>query len=218
MYKSVFISDTHLGTKGCNAAALLSFLKQLQTEQLFLVGDIIDGWALRRRTYWPKEHSKIVREIIKISERVNVIYVPGNHDDFVRPFLMKSFDFGNFKIHKEYDYKTIDGRTILVTHGDKYDIWMKVPTKVINFLGHFTDWIPESEKKDQTIKRYVRSSRTEKVLRGYVQIRKKYDGVICGHTHEPKIDGIYMNTGDWKKNCSYIVETKLGEFKLKWIV
>jgi len=213
-YRSIFISDTHLGTRGCQTDALESFLSKNKADNLFLVGDIIDGWALRRRSFWPKEHSAIVRKIIKISESSKVVYLTGNHDDFVRPFIRNAFNFGTFEIHNEYTYHAIDGRKILVLHGDKYDIWMRVPRPVINFFAHFTDWIPQSKANNQKLKRYVRANATEKLLRKRLKIGT-YDAVICGHTHNPKITEAYMNTGDWVKHCTAIVEHYDGTWELK---
>ena len=212
-YKSIFISDTHLGTRGCQADALSSFLSKNKSENLFLVGDIIDGWALRRESYWPKSHSSIVRKIIKISEKLKVIYLTGNHDDFVRPFIRRAFNFGNFEIHNEYTYHAIDGRKILVIHGDKYDFWKIVPRRVINFFAHFNDWIPESKINKQKLKRYVRTTGVENMLRRRIKIGT-YDAVICGHTHYPKITKAFMNTGDWVKHCTAIVENFDGTWEL----
>lgn len=212
-YKSIFISDTHLGTRECQADALGSFLSQNKSENLFLVGDIIDGWALRRKSYWPKSHSSIIRKIIKISETSKVIYLTGNHDDFVRPFIRRAFNFGNFEIHNEYTYRALDGRKILVIHGDKYDFWKIVPRWVINFFAHFNDWIPKSKANKQKLKRYVRTTGVENILRRRIKIGT-YDAVICGHTHHPKITETYINTGDWTKNCTAIVENLDGTWEL----
>lgn len=212
-YKSIFISDTHLGTRRCKTSALEFFLSNNKADNLFLVGDIIDGWALRRKSYWPKEHSSIIRKIIKISETTKVIYLPGNHDDFVRPFIRRAFNFGNFEIHNEYTYHSIDGRKILVLHGDRYDFWMRVPRPIINFFARFTDWIPESRANKQKLRRYVRASSTENLLCRRSKIGK-YDAIICGHTHSPKITEAFMNTGDWVKHCTAIVEHHDGTWEL----
>lgn len=212
-YKSIFISDLHLGTKNCKVNEIHSFLSNNKSDNLFLVGDIIDGWALRRKQYWPKEHSAIIRKMIKISETTKVVYLPGNHDDFVRPFIRNAFNFGNFEIHNEYTYNSVDGRKILVLHGDKYDYWMRVPRPIINFFAHFTDWMVESKANKQKLKRYVRANATENMLRRRLKIGT-YDAVICGHTHNPKVTEAYMNTGDWVKHCTAIVEHYDGTWEL----
>lgn len=217
-YKSIFVSDLHLGTKSAKSKKFLKFLETNSCDNLFLVGDIIDGWALQRRHYWTDKQTEVVRKILKISLSSNVYYLPGNHDDFVRPFFKYSFNFGSCIIQNEFIYTAIDGRKILVIHGDHFDIWMKFPKKLINFLariGDFLplDWLSRARETNQSPYRYLRTSGTEKTLLKYIQI-KKYDAVICGHTHIPKFTVRYMNTGDWVEHCTAIVETINGEWSL----
>jgi len=212
-YQSVFISDLHLGTKKSKSKELLEFLDSFTCENLFLVGDIIDGWALQRRHFWANSQTEVLRKILKISEKSKVIYIPGNHDEFVRPFFKYNFHFGNTQITDHYLYKALDGRTIYVVHGDKWDFLMHIPKKVINFFAHFTDWAEKAKEQEISTARYVRKSRTELALRKYISF-KKYDAVICGHTHIPKIENPYMNTGDWVQHCTAIVEHTDGTFEL----
>jgi UDP-2,3-diacylglucosamine pyrophosphatase LpxH len=120
-YNSVFISDLHLGSKHCQSDKLLEFIKTLETNNLFLVGDIIDGWRLSKKWYWPKEHSKIIKEILK--KDIPVTYIPGNHDEFLRSF--GKFEAGNIKLLNQCSYTAINGEKYLVTHGDIFDYLMR---------------------------------------------------------------------------------------------
>jgi len=112
--KSIFISDIHLGTKSCKAKRLRDFLSSIECENLYLVGDIIDGWALQRKHYWTKTQTEVIRKILKLSEKTNVVYIPGNHDEFIRPFFKFDFQIGDIKIFDSVDYDAIDGRRIYV--------------------------------------------------------------------------------------------------------
>lgn len=214
-YRAVFISDTHLGTSRCKDKELLAFLKSFKTERLYLVGDIIDGWALERKHYWNTTQTEILRRILKISETTEVVYIPGNHDKFIRPFFKYNFSFGNFIIEDYVLHKALDGRTVYVTHGDKHDYLMHIPKPVINFFARFTDFEVFAEKRQQTKKRYLRTTATESAVKRYCRL-KGYDTALTGHTHYPKIEDNFMNDGDWVKHCTYIVETKTGEWELKY--
>jgi len=197
VYKAVFISDVHLGTKQCKAKALLEFLQGLECTHLFLVGDIIDGWALRRRHYWPKSHTEVIRRILKLSEKCNVIYLPGNHDEFVRPFLKEDMKIGNIEIVDSYVYNNV-----YICHGDKFDLTMKIPRPVINFFAHLSDGGSLTEQMYKLMG-------TQKIITKWAKT-KGYESVLTGHTHSPKIVEGYMNCGDWCDNCSYIVHTEEG--------
>jgi len=197
VYKAVFISDVHLGTKQCKAKALLEFLQGLECTHLFLVGDIIDGWALRRRHYWPKSHTEVIRRILKLSEKCNVIYLPGNHDEFVRPFLKEDMKIGNIEIVDSYVYNNV-----YICHGDKFDLTMKIPRPVINFFAHLSDGGSLTEQMYKLMG-------TQKIITKWAKT-KGYESVLTGHTHSPKIVEGYMNCGDWCENCSYIVHTEEG--------
>lgn len=209
-YKSVFLSDIHLGTKGCKAKKLLEFLHSFEAEHLFLVGDIIDGWALRRRHYWPKSHTEVIRRILKLSERMKVIYLPGNHDEFVRPFLKEEMKLANVEICDSYVYEGI-----YVTHGDSFDLTMRIPTPVINFFAGVWDWVPHSDSQSSFTDVMYKWMGTERTIVKWVE-RKGYKGCLTGHTHSPKIKGPYMNCGDWVSNCSYIAHTENSTWELKY--
>lgn len=211
-YKSVFISDVHLGTKQCKAKKLLTFLNDndIKYDYLFLVGDIIDGWALRRRHYWPKSHTEVLRRILKLSERCKVIYVPGNHDEFVRPFLKEDMQIGSINIVDSYEYEGV-----YVTHGDRFDWTMRIPTPLLNFLAHIWDYIPHSDSQSSFTDIMYKWMGTERNIVRWVQ-RKGYKSCLTGHTHSPKIRDSYMNCGDWVSNCSYIVHHENDTWELKF--
>jgi UDP-2,3-diacylglucosamine pyrophosphatase LpxH len=217
-YKSIFISDLHLGTRHAKSKKLLSFLDSNTCDNLFLVGDIIDGWALQRKQYWTDKQTQVIRKILEMSMTSKVYYAPGNHDDFVRPFFKYNFSFGSCTIANKHVYHAVDGRRILVTHGDQFDMWMRFPKKLINSLARIGDlipikWIERAEALNQTAYRYLRVTGTEKMLSKYGKLNG-YDAVICGHTHIPKMTDYYMNTGDWVEHCTVLVETIEGKWEL----
>ena len=204
--KSIFISDIHLGTKSCKAKRLHDFLSNIECENLFLVGDIIDGWALRRKHYWTKSQTEVIRKILKLSEKINVYYIVGNHDEFIRPFFKYDFQIGDIKILDSMDYDAVDGRRIFVTHGDKFDITMKIPRQIINFFGHFYDG-----SMTDKIYKYLGQ---KKLLEKYIK-SKGYDCSISGHTHDPVIEDTYMNCGDWTSLCTALIEHNDGSWELQ---
>jgi UDP-2,3-diacylglucosamine pyrophosphatase LpxH len=199
--KAIFLSDVHLGTKQCKAKELLDFLSTVKCDYLFLVGDIIDGWALRRKHYWPKSHTEVLRRILKLSERCKVIYLPGNHDEFVRPFLKEDMKLGNVEIVDSYVFENV-----YVCHGDKFDLTMKIPRQVINFFAHLSDGGSLTDKMYKLLG-------TQKVITKWAK-NKGYDSVLTGHTHSPKIVDGYMNCGDWCENCTYITYTEESKWTL----
>lgn len=204
-YKSVFISDLHLGDKRCKSKEVIAFLKQLKCDNLFLVGDIIDGWTLVKRKEWTEEHSQIIRKILKLSYTTRVYYIVGNHDDFIKPFLKNNFSFGNISFYRKYEYSTIKGN-ILAIHGDQYDPYMWIPSWIWNLFPK-TKLLISYSQKVCTIEFWIRKL-----------VLRNYSGVVCGHSHEPKIEDKYMNCGDWVSSCTYIVEHYDGTFELKnWV-
>lgn len=243
MYRTVFISDLHLGSKHCRAKELIKFLKTVRCENLYLVGDIIDGWRLQKKWYWPKEHTDVLRQIVKMSNRgINVVYIPGNHDEFLRSFIGKSSKFGNIKIQQRAIYTSLSGQKLLVIHGDLFDYLMK--TRFGRSIMALGDWAYDviawiNIKYNQwrslrglsyfSIAKYLKSkAKTASNFVGTFEDemvkyckKKKYDGIICGHIHTPRIsvidDVLYMNDGDWVENCSALVETPDGEWELIYI-
>ncbi len=236
-YKSVFISDLHLGSKHCNAEKLLKFLDGLETEKLYLVGDIIDGWRLQKKWYWPNKHNKILQKLIKIAKKSEVIYITGNHDEFLR--TIPDINIGKVTVYNRFDHIGVDGKRYLVTHGDMFDHLMRTRTGrfvmhlgdvaydgliylnlLVNFLRKIFNRPPWSLAKFLKNKAKVAASYIgdfEQEMSMYCK-KKGYDGVICGHIHHATIknfDGVvYMNDGDWCESCTALVETKAGTFEI----
>ena len=214
-FKSVFISDVHLGTKGCKAKKLHEFLGSFDAENLFLVGDIIDGWALQRRHYWTKKQTEVIRRVLKMSEKMNVVFIAGNHDEFIRPFFKYDFQFGRIEIADNFIYTGVDNRTYYVTHGDYFDLTMKIPRWVFSTVGHIMDRLPYVDHNTSFTDKMFDIFGTEKVIRKYIS-KKEYDCAITGHTHNPMIKEDYMNCGDWVTNCTALVEHYDGTWELKY--
>ena len=214
--QALFISDVHLGSKGSNAEQVLDLLKQYQPEYLFLVGDIIDGWLLKRRFRWPQSHTNVLRKIMSYSKNgTKVIYIPGNHDEFLREY--GEFSFGNIEIHNEYVWNNT-----FITHGDLYDGVVKLKwLGILGSIGYDMAISIDRKLKKLGMKRSLSKFLKDKVKEAVKFITqfeveltrqaKKHHctSVICGHIHHPEdrdIDGIrYLNCGDWIENNSYII-------------
>ncbi|MEN9474760.1 MAG: hypothetical protein RIS48_1480 [Pseudomonadota bacterium] len=234
--RSIFISDLHLGTQGCQAKALLSFLKSNPSDHLYLVGDIIDGWQLRRRWYWPQEHNDVVQKILRrVRKGCRVIFVPGNHDEFVRHFV--DHHFGGVEVVTEAIHTTADGKRLWVVHGDLYDGVIQYA----KWLAHLGDTLYEFTLR---LNRHLNSLRARLGLpywslsqylkhrvKGAVnfissfesavaaEARKRgLDGVVCGHIHRAEmriIDGtLYCNDGDWVESLTALVEHQDGRLEI----
>ena len=236
-YKSVFISDLHLGSKHCNADKLLKFLDGLETEKLYLVGDIVDGWRLQKKWYWPNKHNKIVQKLIKIAKRSEVIYITGNHDEFLR--TIPDINIGEVTVYNRFDHIGVDGKRYLVTHGDMFDHLMRTRggrfvmhlgdiaydgllylNRLVNVLRKIFNRPPWSLAKFLKNKAKVAASYIgdfEQEMSTYCK-KKGYNGVICGHIHHATIKNfdevVYMNDGDWCESCTALVETKAGNFEI----
>lgn len=236
-YKSVFISDLHLGSKHCNSERLLKFLDNLSTEKLYLVGDIIDGWRLQKKWYWPKAHNKIVKKLIKISKNTEIIYITGNHDEFLR--TIPSVKIGNVEVKNRSVHLGIDGKKYLVVHGDMFDNLMRTKSgrfimnfgdvaydgliyanKAVNSLRNLIGKPPWSlakylKRKAKTAANYIGDFEIQMV--DYCK-KKGYDGIICGHIHHASIEEydkiVYMNDGDWCESCTALVETQNGNWEI----
>lgn len=237
-YKSIFISDIHLGAVGCKAEQLSKFLKDNQCENLFLVGDIIDGWKLSRGWNWPQEHSDVVRRILTKAKRgTHITYIIGNHDEFLRSWLSLNLNLGNITITNEIVYNDVKDRDWLITHGDLFDQvtrhWRFVSVlgdRAYNMLLSLNGWLHFIRGKlglgYWSLSKYIKH-RTKEALNFIYKFEehlsnhaKKHNmhGVICGHIHTPTIkiinDIVYINDGDWVETCSAVVETIDGEFQL----
>lgn len=226
--RTVWISDVHLGTPGCQAHALLDFLKRVECDTLYLVGDIIDGWQLRRSWYWPQTHNDVVQKLLRKARKgTRVIYVPGNHDEFARKFLEHSF--GGIEVAEEWIHTTADGRQLWVTHGDLYDGVIQC-ARWLALLGdslyeftlklnrHLNSWRARAGLPYWSLSKYLKLKVKRAV--SYVgdyeaalarEARKRgVDGLVCGHIHHAEmreLDGIlYCNDGDWVESLTALVE------------
>lgn len=238
-YRSIFISDTHLGSKDSKAELLNNFLKNNKCETLYLIGDIIDGWKFQQnKAKWKQSHTNVITTILKKAKRgTRVFYIAGNHDEFLRPMLPYGVSFGKVEICNSVDHYGVDGKTYLVVHGDMfdgitrlapwlgflgdraYDFVLNVNTKynwIRRRLG-FGYWSLSKWLKHRVKKAVDFVFQFEKNVVNYAK-RKGYDGVICGHIHTAEIreiDGIiYMNDGDWVESCTALVEHHNGRWEI----
>lgn len=234
--RSVFLSDVHLGSKDCRAQELLDFLGGIETDHLFLVGDIVDFWSLRRQFYWPQEHNEVLRTVLAMAkEGTNVVYVPGNHDEDLREFC--GSQFGNLAIRRKYVHSTADGREFLVLHGDEFDTAVKCSRWLAKFGALAYELMMRINRGVNVCRRVFGMGHWS--LATYVKLRlgnalryveafevaaaraarsRNLSGVICGHIHRAgvrEIDGVlYCNDGDWVESCTALVESHGGQLSL----
>ncbi len=241
-YRSVFISDVHLGTRGCRSDFLADFLRQVSCEKLFLVGDIIDGWRLRKSWYWDAGCDEVLRLILKQARAgTDVTYIPGNHDEMFRAWMPLGLEIAGIKLRKEASHTTADGRRLLVLHGDEFDSVVRY-AKFLALLGDWaynaaiacntyfnairrrlgypywslSQWLKRQVKEAvKAIDRFETAVATEAKRRGF-------DGVVCGHIHYAEmreVNGVlYINDGDWVESCTALVEHHDGRLELvDWV-
>lgn len=227
MNKTIFISDVHLGSRGSNPKELYKLLNKEQPKEIFIVGDFIDGWLLKKRFYWTKDSTDVIRKILAYSNKgTQVVYITGNHDDFLRSY--SPIDLGNIKIVDECEWNNY-----LITHGDLYD--GVVQLKWLGIIGSYGYEL--ALMIDRTLKRFGYKKSFSKLVKDRVKSAVKFitdferqlayqahsrglKGVICGHIHKPENKNIkikdelihYLNCGDWIENNSYIVYN--GKFKV----
>jgi UDP-2,3-diacylglucosamine pyrophosphatase LpxH len=236
-YRTIFISDTHLGFRGAQAKALLSFLKSVECETLYLVGDIIDLWAMKKKIWWNDDCSGVISRILKMSQKgTKIIYIPGNHDDTVRQFLPLSF--AGITVVDEAVHITVNNKQYAVIHGDRYDSvvgkmkWLaKLGSTAYDMLMTINGWLHSIRVKlgYQTywsLAGYLKHKAKQAVnfMDDYELALAKHaqhegcSGVICGHIHKAKISTIdsihYINCGDWVESLTAIVETESGDFNI----
>jgi UDP-2,3-diacylglucosamine pyrophosphatase LpxH len=235
-FRTIWISDTHLGTAGCQAGRLLDFLRRTESSHLYLVGDIIDGWQLRRRWYWHQSHNDVVQKILRKARKgTEVIYIPGNHDEAVRHFL--GVAFGGIAIRDEAVHTTARGLRLLVTHGDLFDGVVQY-ARWLAYLGdrlytlslHLNRWLNAARARlglrywslAQFLKHKVKNAvgyivAFEEALAAEARARQ-FDGVVCGHIHQAEIRDIggilYCNDGDWVESLTALVETAEGDLSI----
>ena len=235
-YRTLFISDVHLGSKGCQARLLLDFLKHNRADTIYLVGDIIDGWRLKKNWYWPQEHNDVVQKILRTCRKgTKVVYLPGNHDEFLRNYL--GMQFGDVEVEDQIIHETADKRRFLVIHGDQFDVvvrhhkWLAVLgdgayvfaikantilNKIRRKLG-LSYWSLSAWAKMKVKSAVNFVGEFEKALCVEAE-RNNVDGVICGHIHHAVIHsdyGIeYVNTGDWVESCTAVGELEDGTLEI----
>jgi UDP-2,3-diacylglucosamine pyrophosphatase LpxH len=238
-FRSIFISDVHLGSKGCKALHLLDFLKNNTCDTLYLVGDIIDGWKIQQNRWsWDQNHTNVVRKILSYAKKgTKVIYIAGNHDEFLRTFMPYDFSLGNIEIANQYEHVGFDQKRYLVVHGDMFDgINRIVPW--VSFLGDkaydfilsintkfnwfrrkfgFGYWSLSSYLKHKVKQAVAFMYQFDHNLATYCK-KRGFDGVICGHIHRAEIKEIegvtYMNDGDWVESLTALVEHTDGQWQI----
>jgi len=236
MWRSLWISDVHLGTKDCKAELLNNFLKHHRADQLYLVGDIIDGWSMRNGVYWQRSYTRVIRRLLKLSKQgVHIHYITGNHDEFLRKYANNQLD--NIRLVNRCVHTTKTGKRLLIIHGDQFDgvaratRWLKyIGDKgydVLMFLNRgYNRWRQKSGLGYWSLASFLKS----RIKRAQIYIddyekgvayaaqKQGFDGVICGHIHHPAnkiINGIeYYNTGDWVESCTALAEDHQGEIHL----
>lgn len=235
-YRSIFISDLHLGSRGCKADCLLDFLHHVESDHLYLVGDIVDGWRLKKNWFWPDQHNEILHKLLDRARRgTRVVYLPGNHDEALRRWLGRTY--AGVRILQDVIHETADGRRFLVTHGDlfdsvvsemrwlarlgsvAYDLALMLNTAVNRVrrrlgLGY---WPISAFLKEQVKAAVKFVDDYERSLAAEAR-RRRVCGVVCGHVHKPemrRIEGVlYLNDGDWVESCSALVEHADGRMEI----
>ena len=235
-YKTVFISDIHLGTKMSQADELLNFMKTFECDKIYLVGDIVDCWAMSKKTIWSQYHNDVVQKLLKRARKgTEIIYIPGNHDEVMRGYCDN--EFGHIIIAQEAIHIGVNGKLYLVTHGDQFDIVMRNA----KWLAHLGSWAYDVSismsimlnkvrslfgMSQWSLSAYLKNTVKESVnfIGDYEETLTKYvknkglNGIICGHIHHANIrdiDGVtYMNCGDWVESCTALVENHDGTFEI----
>ncbi|HLQ94318.1 MAG TPA: UDP-2,3-diacylglucosamine diphosphatase [Xanthobacteraceae bacterium] len=238
--RTIFLSDIHLGARGCQADKLLDFLRQYDADVIYLVGDIIDGWQLKSGWYWPQSHNDVVQKLLRKSRKgARIVYVPGNHDEFLRDFY--GTHFGGIDVVEDIVHRTADGRHYLIIHGDLFDVvirharWVALLGDKAYDIAIFLNTHFNSIRRliglpywslSQWLKLKVKNAvnfigEYERALAAEAR-RRNVDGVICGHIHHATIRSesglIYVNCGDWVESCTAVVEHFDGRLEvIEWI-
>ncbi len=235
-YRTVWISDVHLGFPSCNADYLLDFLHSVRCDYLYLVGDIVDVWYMKKRVFWPQSHNNVIRTLLGMAKHgTRIIYVPGNHDELFRDY--DGMVFGNISIQSQALHVTADGRRLLILHGDEFDTVVKF-SRTLALLGtKMYDWLLQLngivnrvraafgfrywslsaflKNKVKNAVHYISSFETAVAAEASA---RKVDGLVCGHIHKAEISEIagvlYCNTGDWVESCTALVEHHDGSLNL----
>jgi len=239
-FRTLFISDIHLGTRGCQAGMLLDFLRDYDADTIYLVGDIVDAWQLKSSWYWPQSHNDVVQKLLRKARKgTRLIYIPGNHDEFLRDF--PGNHFGGIEVVEQTIHTAADGKRYLVMHGDAFDVVIR-HAKWLAFLGDyayvaalglntvlnavrrrlgFTYWSLSAWAKLKVKNAVSFIGQFEETL-AHEAKRQECDGVICGHIHhaaQRDLDGVvYLNTGDWVESCTAIAEHFDGRMEVLRLV
>ncbi len=237
-YRAIFVSDVHLGTRGARAGFLADFLRRSSCDQLFLVGDIVDCWRLRKSWYWDADHDEVLRLILKKARSgTEVTYIPGNHDEMFRDWLSMGLEIAGVKLRREAEHITADGKRLLVMHGDEFDSVVRY-AKFLALLGDsaytgalvanryfnairrrlgYPYWSLSAWLKRQ-VKEAVKAIDRFEVALATEARRRGFDGVVCGHIHHAEmreVNGVrYYNDGDWVESCTALVEHEDGRLEL----
>jgi UDP-2,3-diacylglucosamine pyrophosphatase LpxH len=234
--RTLFLSDIHLGTRGCQAERLLEFLRYYDADTIFLVGDIVDGWALKSTWYWPQAHNDVVQKLLRKARKgARMIYIPGNHDEFLREYY--GSHFGGIEVVEDAIHVTAGGRRYLVIHGDLFDvvirharwlallgdkaydfaIWLNTRFNAIRRAFGFTYWSLSRWAKLK-VKNAVNFIGAFELALASEARRRHAEGVICGHIHHPVIRSLeglnYVNCGDWVESCTAVVEQFDGRLEI----
>ncbi len=235
-YRSIFLSDVHLGTRGCNAALLLDFLKHTESEYLYLVGDIVDGWSLKRGWYWPQAHNDVVQKLLRKARKgTTVLYIPGNHDEGMKDYV--GLQFGGVSVVEDAIHVTADGRKLLVTHGDQFDAVVKYAKWLAHLGDHAYTALLTANTWFNAIRRrlgfeyWSLSAYLKLKVKNAVEYigeyeatlaeearRREVDGIVCGHIHSAQLRDmggiLYCNDGDWVESCTALVEHEDGALEI----
>lgn len=239
-YRAVFISDVHLGSASSRADDAAEFLKHVECETLYLVGDIIDMWRLRSRWHWPESHNRFVKRVLKMAKRgTRVVFIPGNHDERAREFAEMGLNFGGVELAREAVHQTIDGRRLLVLHGDEVDVVVR-HARLVSMVGGaaydhlvvLNRWTNRARRLlglrpwslSQAVKLRVKKAcrhiaRFEQTLMAEAA-RRGLDGVVCGHIHKAEARRceatglLYFNCGDWVEGGTALVEHDDGTLRV----
>ena len=239
-YKTLFVSDIHLGTRACQAEALLDFLKNNEAETLYLVGDVLDFWRIKRGAVWLQSHNDVLQKLLrKVRKGTRIIYIPGNHDEGLRDYC--GTKFGGVEFERQVIHTTVSGQRYLVIHGDEFDVvvryakwlaflgdrgyefalWMNWPLNFVRRRFGFGYWSLSSYLKYSVKSAVNFIGDFEQNLAAEAK-RREVDGVICGHIHHAASRHFgsvhYVNTGDWVESLTAIGETETGELQLiRWL-
>ena len=237
-YRAIFISDIHLGTKDSRSDFLADFLRQCSSDYLYLVGDIVDGWKLRKSWYWDASHDEVIRLILrKARSGTDVTYIPGNHDEMFRAWLPMGLEVGGVRLRQDAGHTTVDGIRLLVMHGDEFDSVVRY-AKFLALLGDsaygaalvanryfnairrrlgYPYWSLSAWLKRRVKEAVKAIDRFEGALAKEAR-RRGFDGVVCGHIHHAEIRDVggvlYLNDGDWVESCTALVEHFDGRLEL----